>query len=205
MTDFEFTNNWFELNARQTWESLLPQLKPTKILEIGSYEGRSTCHLLINADWSNSIEITCIDTWDGGIEHQQRGIDMSEVETRFDKNVSNALSFTEKKHIVNKVKQYSDKALCDLFSNHGQAYFDFVYVDGSHQAPDVLLDAVLGFKLLKPGGIIGFDDYIWSETLPTGKDILRCPKPAIDAFINIHFKNIQFIDSSIKQIYILKK
>ena len=37
--------------------------------------------------------------------------------------------------------------------------FDLIYIDASHYAPDVLSDAVLAFKLLKPGGILIFDDY----------------------------------------------
>ena len=41
------------------------------------------------------------------------------------------------------------------------AAFDFVYIDGSHQAADVLEDAVLSFRLLRPGGILIFDDYLW--------------------------------------------
>ena len=38
----------------------------------------------------------------------------------------------------------------------------FIYVDGSHEAPDVLFDAILAHKLVKNNGIIAFDDYLWS-------------------------------------------
>ena len=37
--------------------------------------------------------------------------------------------------------------------------FDLVYIDASHEAADVLADAVLAWPLLKPGGFLGFDDY----------------------------------------------
>jgi hypothetical protein len=67
-----------------------------------------------------------------------------------------------------------------------QGYFDFIYVDGSHQAPDVLADAFLSFRLLRENGVIAFDDYLWQEALPDGIDSIRCPKLAIDAFTNIH-------------------
>jgi hypothetical protein len=33
--------------------------------------------------------------------------------------------------------------------------------DGSHRARDVLEDAVLSWPLLKVGGIMLFDDYLW--------------------------------------------
>ena len=83
-------------------------------------------------------------------------------------------------------------------------YFDFIYIDGSHQAPDVLSDAVLGFKLLKIGGVMAFDDYIWQEDLPTGKDPLRCPKPGIDAFVNINMRKLDILPTPINQLYIRK-
>ena len=34
-----------------------------------------------------------------------------------------------------------------------------IYVDGSHRADDVMIDAIQGFAALKPGGILIFDDY----------------------------------------------
>ena len=36
--------------------------------------------------------------------------------------------------------------------------FDFVYVDGSHLALDVLVDAALAWRLLSPGGVLVFDE-----------------------------------------------
>lgn len=78
MNDYEFTNTWFE-NSRPIWDGIIPQLKPEKILEIGSYEGASSCYLIENA--SRNIDIHCVDTWEGGEEHSN--INMSDVEKRF--------------------------------------------------------------------------------------------------------------------------
>ena len=47
MENFEFTNNWFNDAAKHQWDRLIPGIKPNKILEIGSYEGASTCYLTI--------------------------------------------------------------------------------------------------------------------------------------------------------------
>jgi hypothetical protein len=38
-----------------------------------------------------------------------------------------------------------------------------------------------------------FDDYLWAEGLRGDKDPLRCPKPAIDAFINIYLRKLQIL------------
>jgi hypothetical protein len=67
---------------------------------------------------------------------------------------------------------------------------DLVYVDGSHEAPDVLADLVLAFRLLPPGGVILYDDYLWSREETPRADILGCPKLGIDAFTNIHRRQI---------------
>jgi predicted O-methyltransferase YrrM len=60
--------------------------------------------------------------------------------------------------------------------------FDFIYIDGSHNAADVLEDAVLSWRLLKPGGILTFDDYEWRWY----SDPKYQPKMAIDAWMQIH-------------------
>jgi hypothetical protein len=59
---------------------------------------------------------------------------------------------------------------------------DLVYVDGSHAAPDVLADAVLSWPLLKTGGIMIFDDYLWGQD-PRPE---HCPRLAIDGFLSFH-------------------
>ncbi len=67
------------------WDSLIPQINPTRILEIGSYEGASTCYLIEKLATSKQIELHCVDTWEGGIEHKKGGgseVNMSDVEKR---------------------------------------------------------------------------------------------------------------------------
>ena len=97
-------------------------------------------------------------------------------------------------------KGFSDIEMSRLLANGKQNYFDFIYIDGSHQAPDVLCDAILGFKLLKVNGFIAFDDYLWQEQLPYGTDPIRCPKPGIDAFTNIYCRKIQIRNAPIYRI-----
>ena len=61
---------------------------------------------------------------------------------------------------------------------------DFIYVDGSHRAADVLEDLILSFRALKPGGLLISDDYLGGPG--KGNDLtLGTPKIAIDAFTTI--------------------
>ncbi|PZO55779.1 MAG: hypothetical protein DCF16_01505 [Alphaproteobacteria bacterium] len=83
--------------------------------------------------------------------------------------------------------------------------YDIAYVDGSHQAPDVLIDSVLAFKLLRVGGIMVFDDYLWHMEAAGKQDLVNMPKLAIDAFININIRKLNIIAGApLGQIYIAK-
>ena len=204
---YNFTNNWFESVAKGVWDTLIPQVNPTRILEIGSYEGASTCYLIEKLAPSKALEIHCIDMWEGGIEHKKESgseIDMSAVERRFHENTKIAIHKVENDVHLSIHKGFSDFQLSKLIAEGKQGYFDFIYVDGSHQAPDVLCDALLSFRLLKNNGVIAFDDYLWQEQLHYGTDPIRCPKPAIDAFTNIYCRKIRIMSAPLYQLYVQK-
>lgn len=201
-----FTNNWFDSNTA-VWKQLLQLINPTKLLEIGSYEGKSTTFLIDQLAVMRDIEIHCVDSWQGGIEHQSGGtyqIEMPAVEERFHHNIKVATQ--NKPHDVSIAihKGLSTSELPKLIAEGKSGYFDFIYVDGSHQAPDVLLDAILSFALLKVNGVIAFDDYLWQEDLENGTDPIRCPKIAIDAFANIYCRKIKVLSAPLSQLYIQK-
>jgi predicted O-methyltransferase YrrM len=91
-----------------------------------------------------------------------------------------------------------------LLSQQPRPQFDFIYVDGSHQAADVLLDASMAFRLLRLGGIMVLDDYLWHETQAGNRDPLTVPKMAIDAFINCHFNRLRIVPAPLYQIFLQK-
>lgn len=206
MKEYQFTNSWFT-SHKKIWDQLFQQFKPNKILEIGSYEGASTCFIIETLGQANDIEIQCIDTWAGGIEHQKGGhaeADMKAVEERFLENTSLATSKANKSINLIVHKKDSSQGLANLLVTVNSGYFDFIYIDGSHQAPDVLSDAVLSYKLLRKNGIMVFDDYLWQENFGGPVDPIRCPKIAIDAFTNIYCRNIKILHAPLNQLYIQK-
>lgn len=206
MSNYHYTVDWFSPNI-PVWKQLLDQTNPAKIIEIGSFEGRSACFLIEYLSQKYNLEIHCVDTWEGGIEHKDGGAapqKMSEIEGRFHHNINFA-----KSHAPNAVqivihKGYSDTLLPKIITSGFSNYFDLAYIDGSHQAPDVLADAISCFKLLRVGGLMFFDDYLWKEVLPGGTDLLRCPKPAIDAFTNIFARKIEILRAPLDQLYLQK-
>jgi predicted O-methyltransferase YrrM len=60
--------------------------------------------------------------------------------------------------------------------------FDFIYVDGNHGAASVLADASMCFGLLRPTGIMLFDDYLWDHD----PNWLNRPKMSVDSFVNMY-------------------
>ena len=206
---YRFTAWWFDDVALDNWQQLIPQLQPSTVVEIGCYEGRATSWLIETVP--TLTDIYCLDTWEGGVEHQKGGnaeTDMDLVYSRFKHNVSLALGARArlghppcKVHIL---KGPSDRSLATLFLQDIKV--DLVYVDGSHQAADVLSDAVLSWKLLKSRGLMIFDDYPWRENLEDGRtDLFRCPKPAIDAFTQLHWRDFDYISGSFYQVYLQRK
>ncbi|MBO6560799.1 MAG: class I SAM-dependent methyltransferase [Nisaea sp.] len=197
----EFTTDWFQI-SRSVWESLIPRRKPARILEIGSYEGASACFVVQKLANEQQIEIHCIDTWEGSVETKER--DMGAVERRFDMNMAIVTEAATHEVKLTKHKGRSDLVLSRLLAEGYAGYFDLVYVDGSHQAPDVLCDAVLGFRLCRTGGVMVFDDYLWRDPSDPAKNVMRTPKPAIDAFTNIYSDKIRFFSAALYQVYLEK-
>jgi len=197
---YQFTTDWFSRFA-SIWRSLLSRYPPSRILEIGSYEGRCACFLIEECAQERPITLHCVDTWTGGVEHDPAA--MAAVEERFDANLEIARGSARHPVDFHKHKAASRTALARLLAAEEEG-FDLVYIDGSHQAPDVLTDAVLSFQLLKVGGLMIFDDYLWSHEGRGRQDFYNMPKPAVDAFINIFQRKMSVIGAPLYQLYAQK-
>lgn len=198
---YEFTADWFGRFA-PVWREILKRFPPSRIVEIGSYEGRSACFLIEECAAQRPIELHCIDTWEGGVEHDHEA--MAEVERRFDANLARACSAAAHPVAFTKHKALSHTALVALLASGEVGGFDLIYIDGSHQAPDVLTDAVLSFQLLKLEGVMIFDDYLWSLEGPRRQDFYSMPKPAVDAFVNIFQRKLVVMGAPLYQLYVRK-
>ena len=129
---------------------------------------------------------------------------MADVEARFDKNIALAKKSKPATTVV-KHKKPSSLALAEMMAGGKSGFFDMVYIDGSHRAPEVLTDAVMSFHLLKIGGIMIFDDYLWHMEAAGAQNPLNMPKPAIDAFLNIFMQKMQVIGNKpLHQMYARK-
>lgn len=171
----EFTHDWFTPLIPGLKKHIRLMGKPVeRILEIGSFEGHSTLWFLDNCP---EAQIICVDPFTGSADHE--GIDFKPVKDRFRYNTDH----------------YKDRIDChetnssDFFGyaldwDHSEWFeLDLVFVDGSHEAKDVLSDLIGGFRLLNSGGLLFADDYGWSG-FPLQP--YRNPKPAIEGFFNCY-------------------
>lgn len=200
---YDFTSNWFD-HAKDQWRLFLGNKRPKTILEIGSYEGASACYLIDGLGAHYPIHLSCLDTWEGGIDNAAAGHDMTAVEQRFLSNVEIACENAKHPVDLRVLKGRSDHILPRLLADGEAERFDLIYIDGSHQAPDVLFDAVVSLKLLKPGGTMIFDDYIWVDPHSEDRNILREPKVAIDAFVNIYAGQVAVMNRPVQQLFVRK-
>lgn len=176
-----YTQDWFD-RCIPTWEKYLAEFKGKKcleFLEIGSYEGRSTCWLLDNILTDESCTITCVDLWE---ESPKQGAWSAELYDRYDMHqVWN--------NFQNNTSEYGERveAHCDKSQDYLRQFvvdplFDCIYIDGSHISYHVIQDIVLSWPLLYKGGLMILDDYTWDFF----GDPRRHPKMAIDAFLAIY-------------------
>lgn len=200
---YTFSSDWFTHNI-DGLNAIFDYLKPQRILEIGSFEGRSTVYFIEKAlEYQPSVEITCIDSWEGGAEHA--GVwNMGQVESHFTQNIMTAISH-HPNAVVHKKRGYSHSKMIELLAKGFEGYFDYIYVDGSHESPDVLFDALLAHRLVRKGGMISFDDYLWSPDELGEQRHYMLVKPAVDHYVNTYQQKIHVIQNlPLYQLHILK-
>jgi predicted O-methyltransferase YrrM len=175
----EFTTDWASGNFT-LWRRALSPLReePMRILEIGSWEGRSAIFFL---NFFPRSTMVCIDTFGGNPEESKVYDTLAEllpgVEQRFDRNLA---PFGDR---VEKIKSRSGPAL-DALRADGRR-FDLTYIDGSHWRDDVMADSRGVWELLSARGIMIWDDYGWAPAFPPEAR----PQPAIDEFLREHASN----------------
>lgn len=166
--------NWFKLAAIDYFNLVLPKRFAGKplidFLQIGAYTGDASQWMLDNILTDPSSTLTDLDTWSGSEEEAHKQFDWQQLENFYDKRMSYYSN-------VVKIKQSS----WDFLENAGDKQYDFIYIDGDHTAEGVYKDAILSWPLLKPYGIMAFDDYQWHHD--SGQEEL-CPKPGINKFLD---------------------
>ena len=184
-----FSTDWFSQNI-PNFELGMDELRkykttPYTFLEIGVFEGRSTCWLLENG-LGDKGTIYCVDPFYG-----VKGFYIDEnLQNIFRQNTE---AVRKPQQTINLFRTTSYDALAEFIYDM-TIKFDFIYVDGAHDARSTLTDLCMSWGLLKKHGIMIIDDYEWEH----GATEQEKPKLAIDCFLKtfegkyqLLFKNYQ--------------
>lgn len=147
-----------------------------RMLEVGSFEGRSAIWFLENILTGPGSNITCVDGF---------WTPYGEV---FDRNIA----ASGKADRVIKKKGRST----DILPGLDNGSFDVIYIDAGHTEQEVWDDAVQCWRLSKAGSVIIFDDYEWGPELP----MEQRPKRAITRFLLQHAGQFQVLHTGYQLI-----
>ncbi|KZT12679.1 glycosyltransferase family 8 protein [Laetiporus sulphureus 93-53] len=191
---FTPTQDWFSFHI-DTWRSLFPlvQSPRPRVLEIGSWEGRSAVFMLTEL-CATGGEVVCIDHFD--LMETDAGRE------RYAK-ITHNLSLTGKPFRI--LDDFSVPALMMLLQEEMSSAhpgFDWIYIDGSHEADDTFLDGELAWRLARQGAIMIFDDYHWDKE---PEDSIHHPKRGIDAFMTLHAGEFELLTSHTQYQVVLRK
>ena len=165
------TRSIFEQMLRRHQES------GVRLLEVGTYAGTSLIEMLRILPEATAV---AIDRW---ANYDEDGLTLlstveeREIEGVFHENLKRA-SVAER---VMALKGDSVDRLLDLVEQKEK--FDFIYVDGSHKCIDCYTDMALSWRLLKVGGTMMVDDYLYNFDKVEDRP-LAYPLKGIDHFLS---------------------
>lgn len=171
---------------------LITNIKPTTIIEVGSWKGQSAVNMGKKVKELNlNTQIYCVDTWLGAIEFwtnlgssNERNLQLlngyPQVYYQFLSNVVHS----ELQDVILPFPNTSENGY-RYFSHYGITS-EMIYIDASHEVDDVYRDITNYFKLLKPNGVIFGDDYVdWVGV-----------RDAVNQFVSENNLNLEVIENN---------
>lgn len=146
---------------RWLYETARKLHSPARIVEIGSFKGRSTACLALGCVGTRK-SVFCIDTFNGNdSDFSQRGFFGD-----FRKNLEKLNLFQYVHPLVGTSREIGE---------HWNSPIDFLFIDASHQYDDVLSDFETYFPHVRDGGLVAFHDVTpeWPGPLAVWNDVAR--------------------------------
>jgi predicted O-methyltransferase YrrM/tetratricopeptide (TPR) repeat protein len=157
------------------------------ILEVGVYTGTSLIEIVRKIPNSFGLGV---DRWENYDEENidiLQNIEQNRVEEVFYRNVKVA----GLENRIKGMKGKSSNVLLELIRADMQ--YDFIYVDGSHRCLDVYLDLFLSWQLLRKGGVLAIDDYMYCIG-KIGEQPYEYPFEAVNQFLKDYEGKYTIID-----------
>jgi predicted O-methyltransferase YrrM len=167
---------WCNVGDRRAIFNLIRYFKPRSVLEIGTYVGSSTASI------AAAMRLNTLDGRPGSITT----VDIVDVNAADGPWHSAGLPAAPKDTVAatgfDDVKFVSGDA--KAFLRETRATYDFIFLDGSHQASDVYCEAQISQRILAPDGVVLLHDFFPNgEALWPGSPPLPGPQLAIDRLL----------------------
>lgn len=130
-------------------------LQPRRAFEIGTFTGTTTLALAMNSPEDAKIFTLDLPAAEKAGSENQLGA------------VFRGTAFQEK---ITQLQ--GDSASFDFQPYH--ATIDLMLVDGNHRYEFVKADTANALKMIRPGGVIIWDDYLWDKKYPECAGVTRC-------------------------------
>ena len=147
-------DNWFR-RTRGEFCPIADQFagRPIVYVEIGNWAGASLEYVCLNVLTHPESIAVGIDPYDQALERARW--DVAEIKEIAKNRVAAAIG--DRGHWI---YEPSETGLLKLPAILKGRSIDLLYIDGQHEAPNVLLDFLLAWPHLKDGSIVIFDDYV---------------------------------------------
>jgi SAM-dependent methyltransferase len=144
------------------FQQIISQLKPTKIIEVGSLYGASAIHMAkLTKELGLHAEILCIDTFLGAPEYWEEAT-MPQLKLRcgfprfYEQFMVNVI-MSGQQDVITPFPLVSTLAAQVLRSRNISV--DLIYVDAAHTYREALADIQAFWPLVRPGGVMFGDDF----------------------------------------------
>jgi hypothetical protein len=123
-------------------------LKPTNILQVGAFEGMSTCHISDNFLRPLESRLEVVDSFEGKDAEETQKLQYNYVKNlALSKNSEKISSY-----------QGDSRHYLPIFIKENNKY-DFIYIDNDHKMEKIIIDVLCAYFLLKDDGVIIINHY----------------------------------------------
>lgn len=124
----------------------------SKFAEIGTWKGTSAAYMAVEiANSKKDIEFYCVDLWSSVANHTP-GAPISSDDSFYEEFLTNVASVRD---YIKPVRMNS----VDAANSFEDSFFDFIFIDASHDYESVKTDLNAWFPKLKPTGVFAGHDY----------------------------------------------
>ena len=181
-TQYENTLSPGSMPANGLLQYIVDQYKPSLIIEVGSFLGWSAWGMSTRMKKLNPDGVTiCVDSWMGGADHWEEATFNKESRIKrkngyptFYYNFLANMCYNDMQETIVPFAYPSITAaivLQKVFSKNNLRA-DMIYIDGSHEYWDVILDLTNYWPLLKEGGVMFGDDWTCQDVKQAGTDFV---------------------------------